>query len=316
MGAWLIRRLLRCALTIFAVSLITFAIFFMMPGTGDPAVRMAGKNPTDEQITQIRKQYGMDKSKPVFYATLMKQIVTGAIESKSTGTKVVPAALRGIPVTFSLALVASFIWLAFGITFGIQGALHPGSLRDRMLMIVALIGISVPMAWLSLYSLATFTSIIPIFPPGDYQTVSYGGIFGWMGHLILPGATLAVVFSGVYARMTRSNVRQALREEYVKTAVAKGLPGRQVFTRHVLRTGLIPIIVLFGLDFGALMGGAIFTESIFGIPGLGSFLMDGIKTFDFTVLIVGSLVAATFVVLANMVVDVVQAIVDPRIRLA
>jgi peptide/nickel transport system permease protein len=314
--AFLARRLLRGAFTVWAISVIVFAIFFLMPGTGDPALRMAGKSPTEQEIQAIRHQYCFDRPRVITYWCLMKDIASGDLESRNTGTNVVPEAIRAIPVTFSLAVVASVIWLSFGIAFGITGALRPGTAVDRILMISGLVGISVPAAWLSLYMLAGFTHWVPIFPPGDYVTVARGGIFAWLGHLLLPGATLAVMYAGVYARMTRSSVRQALREEYVKTAVAKGLPQQQVFIRHVLRTGLIPIIVLFGLDLGALMGGAIFTESVFGLPGLGSYLIGGIQNLDFTVLTVGALVAAVFVVLANILVDIAQAVVDPRLRLA
>lgn len=316
MGTFIIRRLVWGVFTIWAISVITFGIFFAIPGTGDPAYRMAGKNPTPELVSKIRTKWCFDKPKVVTYGCLMRRILTGKLESPSLQVNVIPVVLKAIPVTFSLAFFAAAIWLAAGITMGNIGALRQGSAIDRTITIVSLAGVSVPMAWLSIYSLKIWTDTVKIFPAGGYESITEGGIFGWMFHILLPAATLSVVFAGVYARMTRSNIRQALNEEHVKTAVAKGLPSRHIFIHHVLRTGLIPIIVMFGLDLAGLLGGAIFTESIFGLPGLGSVLMNGIGTFDFALLTVCTLIGATFVVLMNIAVDVIQAMVDPRIRLA
>ena len=316
MISYIIRRMMVGVLTVWVISLLVFGIFFAMPGVGDPAYRMAGKNPTPDMVAQIRKEWCFDKPIPVTYVCHMKKLFTGKYISPSMRVDVVPLAMKALPVTFSLTVFASIIWLTAGILMGNTGAKKQGSTADRVITIVSLAGVSVPMAWLSIYSLKTWTDTIPLFPAGGYESISEGGIFGWMYHILLPAATLSVVFAGVYARMARSNIRQALNEEHVKTAIAKGLPRRHIHLHHVLRTGLIPIIVLFGLDLAGLMGGAIFTESIFGLPGLGSVLMNGIGTFDFTLLTVGALIGATFVVIMNIVVDVVQAIADPRIRLA
>ncbi len=315
MTTYIIRRLIRAVLIVWAISAITFTMFYVLP-PGDPAQRMAGKNPTPEQIEKVRKKFNLDKPLPVQYVTMMKQIATGELISFTQQVKVVPVVLRSIPVTLSLAAIAGLLWLAIGVGVGIAGAKRPGSVLDRSLMIAALAGLSVPMAWLSLYSLKIWTDSVPLFPAGGYVAIAEGGPFEWLRHVLLPAATLSVVFAGVYARMTRTNIEQATRAEHVKTAVAKGLPQSQVFRSHVLRTGLIPIIVLFGLDFGALVGGAIFTETIFGLPGLGAVARQAINTFDIPILIVWTMFAATCVVIANIVADVIQAAVDPRIRLA
>lgn len=315
MGEFFIRRMFWSVVTLFVISVITFWVLVIMP-PGDTAQRFAGKNPTPEKIAQINEEFCLDKPAPVTYTCFMRMTLSGNFESPSAGDlNVIPLALQAIPVTLSLAVLAACIWLAVGVFAGAKGALAPGSRLDRSLMIVALAGISFPMAWLSLLSLKFFTDAIPLFPAGGYEPISEGGIFLWMWHLLLPAVTLSIVFSGVYARMTRSNVRQALQNEYVKTAIAKGLPGRQVFVQHVLRTGLIPIVVMLGMDFAALLGGAIFTETVFGLPGLGSFLMQGIATFDFAILFVGTLIAASFVVISTTIVDLLQAMIDPRIRL-
>lgn len=314
MGAYVVRRLLWGAFTVWLISVITFCIFFVIP-TGDPAQRIAGKNATPELIEQINEKFHFNDSLPTQYVSLMKQLLSGDLPSFTMGINVVPLVLHGLPVTMSLAFFAALFWLAIGITFGIKGARAPGSRLDRSLMVLALAGISLPMAWLSLLSLKLWTDTIPIFPAGDYQSIAEGGIFGWAYHLLLPAGTLSIVFAGIYARMSRTNIRQAMAEDHVKTAISKGLPERHVFAHHVLRIGLIPILVMLGLDFGVLLGGAIFTETIFGLPGLGSVFAVGISTLDIPVLLTCTIVAATFVVVANLIVDVIQAAIDPRIRL-
>lgn len=316
MGAFLVRRLLWGLFTVWCISVITFGIFFLTDSPDNIATRIAGKNPTPELVAGIKRDWCLDKPRVVTYTCLMRDLLSGELKSQAQGINVVPAVLAAIPVTMSLAFFAAVIWLVVGVTFGIQGALSPDSAKDRVLMVASLLGVSMPMAWLSIYSLKVWTDMMPAFPAGGYLPVSEGGIFGWAYHVLLPAATLAVIFAGIYARMTRTNVRQAMIQEHVRTATAKGLPPRYVFAHHVLRTGLIPILVLFGLDLAVLLGGAVFTESIFGLPGLGSMMMTGISMLDIPTLVACTMVAAAFVVTANIVVDIIQAMVDPRIRLA
>jgi peptide/nickel transport system permease protein len=265
----------------------------------------------------VEKRFCFDGGNVAAYRCFLKMTVTGNFPSPSQGnTNIVPAALKAVPVTFGLAVFASIIWLAAGVTAGAKGATSAGSRLDRTMMIVALAGISFPTAWLSLLLLKWLTADFGLFPPGGYMSVGDGGLFGWMHSMFLPALTLAIVNAGVYTRMTRTTVRQKLREEYVKTAEAKGLPPRRVFGMHVMRTAMIPIVVMFGMDFAGLLGGAIFTESIFGLPGLGGFVMRGLGTTDFSMLFVGGLIAATFVIVANTAVDLVQMVLDPKLRTA
>ena len=315
MGAFLLRRILFGIFSVWCISVLVFIIYFVIP-PGDPAQRLAGKNPTPERISEIRKKWAFDKSLVTQYTLMMRRTMTGTLVSEVDGSNVTQIILRSLPTTISLAVFAAIIWLAIGVTIGIKGALSPGTKTERLLNLGALVGISVPMAWLSIYSLKVWTDMIPIFPAGGYMSIQEGGIFLWMYHILLPATTLAVVFAGVYARMSRSNVRGALQAEHVKTAVAKGLPWPRVFGQHVLRTGMIPIVVMLGLDIAGLLGGAIFTETIFGLPGLGMVMFSAIGTGDFTFIIVGAMVAAAFVVIANILVDLAQAAIDPRIRLA
>lgn len=314
MGAFLVRRTVYGALTVFVISIATFMIFFLIP-TGDPAVRIAGKNPTPELLEAIREKYHLNDSLPQQYVFTMKQLVTGQIKSFNVGVKIVPMAAKALPVTLSLCLVASTMWLIAGVSIGIYSARRPGSRLDGWLTIAALIGLSAPVIWLCMVMIYIFTVKLPIFPPGDYLTIYRGGFLGWLYHLILPGMTLAITFAASYALITRTNVSSSMREEWVKTAVSKGIPHERVFVHHVLRLAMIPVIIMFGMDFSMLLAGAIFTETIFGLPGLGSVLMIGIKNYDFPILLMMTLFSCVLIVVSNMLVDIVQAIFDPRIRL-
>lgn len=316
MGGFILVRMLDGVVKLLLVSMILFWVLVVLP-PGNPAIRFAGKTPTEESIKAVEQRFCFDGGNVAAYGCFLKMTITGNFPSPSQGnTNIVPAALKAVPVTFGLAILAAIIWVAAGVTSGAKGATTAGSKLDRTMMVVALACISFPTAWLSLLMLKWFSADIPIFPPGGYVGPGDGGLFGWMHSMFLPAVTLAIVNAGVYTRMTRTTVRAKLREEYVKTAEAKGLPPRQVFGRHVMRTAMIPIVVMFGMDFAGLLGGAIFTESIFGLPGLGGFIMRGLGTTDFSMLFVGGLIAATFVIVANTLVDLVQMMLDPKLRSA
>ncbi|MCW2955444.1 MAG: binding-protein-dependent transport system inner rane component [Thermoleophilia bacterium] len=316
MGGFIIVRTLDGIVKLLLVSMILFWVLVVLP-PGNPAQRFAGKTPTEESIAAVEKQYCFDKGMLGAYGCFLRMTVTADFKSPSQGnTNIIPAALQAVPVTFGLAILAAIMWLAAGITAGAVGAKRAGTRADRLLMIASLIGISFPTAWLSLLLLKWFTADIALFPPGGYIGPGEGGLFAWMHHMVLPAATLAIVNAGIYTRMTRTTVRQKLREEYVRTAEAKGLPPRRVFGMHVMRTAMIPIVVMFGMDFAGLLGGAIFTETIFGLPGLGNFVMQAMQTTDFSMLFVGGLIAATFVIVANTLVDLAQAMLDPKLRAA
>jgi peptide/nickel transport system permease protein len=311
---FLIRRLVSGFLVIFLISVVTFVIFFKLP-TGDPAYRIAGKSPTPELVHQIRVKWHFDDPLPVQYAYMMKQLLTGKIKSYNVGVKIVPLAVHAFPVTLSLCLFAMSIWLSVGIWIGIKGARNPGSTLDNSLTIASVIGFSLPTLWLALLMMLIFTVKLPIFPPGDYVTIGRGGVLGWAYHLVLPACTLAIVSAASYARLTRSSVRQTTSEEWVKTAIAKGIPQGQVFIHHVFRIAMIPLVIMLGMDFAMLLTGAIFTETLFGLPGLGSVLMLGIKNLDFPILLMMTIFGAMLIVIANIIVDIIQASLDPRVRL-
>ena len=314
MGRFIARRLVGMVLVLFAISIIVFVIFNVIP-SGDPAQRMGGRNATPQLIAQINHDWGFDKSLPVQYVDMMKQIFSGTLVSYQDQTNVVDRIREGLPITLSLAIGAAVLWMAIAMAFGYLSAVRAGAFTDRALTILALVGISMPVFWLGAILLYYFTFKWQIFPTGGYVKFTQDP-WGWFTHLLLPWITLAVLFIGFYSRLLRSNMLDVMNEDYVRTARAKGLSERQVRLRHVLRNSMIPIITLFGLDFGAVIGGgAIITESIFSLNGVGQYAADSIGHLDLPPIMAVTLFGAFFIVLFNTIVDIAYAWLDPRIRL-
>jgi peptide/nickel transport system permease protein len=311
---FIVRRLLGAIAVLFTISILVFVIFNIVPAT-NPAQRIAGKNATPQLIENVEEEWGFDKSLPEQYWTQMKLIFTGKVTSYSQAhINVDQRILEGIPATASLCIGAAIIWLSFGILFGYLSAIRAGGFTDRALTVLALIGISMPVFWLASILLYYFTYKIEIFPASGYEPLSNPG--QWFSHLILPWISLAVLFAGFYSRVLRSSMLDVMNEDYVRTARAKGLSNRRVMVRHVLRNSLIPVITLFGLDFGVLIGGgAIVTESLFNIEGVGLFAAEALKQQDFPSIMAITMFGAFFIVLFNTLVDVAYAYLDPRIRL-
>ena len=314
MGRFAVRRLLGMLLVLFAISIIVFLIFNVIPSS-DPASRIAGKNATPQLVASIERTWGFDDPLPVQYWTMMKLIFTGELISYSSQLNVDEQIWKGIPATFSLCIGAAVIWMFFGILFGYLSAVKAGRLTDRALTILTLVGISVPVFWLASVLLYYLTFKVQLFPSGGYVPLTENPL-DWAYHLILPWTTLAVLFIGFYSRVLRSNMLDAMNEDYVRTARAKGLSEHQVRIRHVLRNSLIPIVTLFGLDFGAVVGGgAILIESIFNLNGVGQYAADAISNLDLPPIMAVTLFGAFFVVLFSTLVDIAYAYLDPRIRL-
>ncbi|MBS1862417.1 MAG: ABC transporter permease [Actinobacteria bacterium] len=310
---FLVRRVLGAIAVLFAISVLVFLIFNVVPAT-NPAQRIAGKNATPQLIKNVEKEWGFDKSLPEQYWTQMKLIFTGEVKSYNAHINVDERIVEGIPATASLCIGAAIIWLAFGFLFGYLSAVRSGGWLDRGLTVLALIGISMPVFWLASILLYYFTYKIELFPPSGYEPLSDPG--KWFSHLILPWISLAVLFAGFYSRVLRSSMLDVMNEDYVRTARAKGLSQRRVMVKHVLRNSLIPVITLFGLDFGVLIGGgAIVTESLFNIEGVGLFTAEALKQQDFPSIMAVTLFGAFFIVLFNILVDIGYAYLDPRIRL-
>jgi peptide/nickel transport system permease protein len=310
---FVLRRLVGMLAVLFAVSVLTFLIFNVIPNS-DPAQRIAGKAATPNLIASINEEWGFDNSLPDQYVTMMKKVFSGDLVSYFGRENVDERIVEGIPATFSLCLGAAVIWMFFGILFGYLSAVRAGGLLDRALTVFAVAGISVPVFGLAAIFLIYLTYKTEIFPSGEYVEFASDPL-EWAEHLVLPWVTLAIVYVGFYSRVLRSNMLDAMNEDYVRTARAKGLSERQVMSRHVLRNSLAPIITLFGLDFGALLGGAILVEGIFNINGVGLYAFESLKNVDLPPIMAIVLFGAFFVVLFNTLVDIAYAWLDPRVRL-
>ena len=314
MTRFVARRLLGMFSVLFAISIIVFLIFNVIPNS-DPSQRIAGKNADPALIARVSADLGLDQPLYVQYLTMMKQIFTGELTSYAKDRNVVEQIWEGLPATFSLCIGAAVIWMSLAILFGYLSAIHAGKFTDRALTILSLIGISMPVFWLAAMLLYFLSFKVELFPTGSYVPLSEDPV-DWAYHLILPWFTLAVLFVGIYSRVLRSNMLDAMNEDYVRTARAKGLSERQVRIRHVLRNSMIPVITLFGLDFGMVVGGgAILTETVYNLDGVGLYAGEAIRSLDLPPLMAVVMFGAFFIVLFNTIVDILYAVLDPRIRL-
>jgi peptide/nickel transport system permease protein len=310
---FVVRRLIGMVLVLFAVSVLVFLIFNVIPSS-NTAQRLAGKNATPQLVASIEEEWDLEKSWPQQYSTMMQKIFTGDLISYEGREDVDERIIEGIPSTFSLCIGAAVIWMFFGILFGYLSAVKAGGWLDTSLTVLAVAGISMPVFWLAAILLNYLSYKTGIFPAGGYVEITESPL-EWASHLILPWITLAILYIGFYSRVLRSNMLDAMNEDYVRAARAKGLSERRVMRRHVLRNSLIPIITLFGLDFGALLGGAILIEAIFNLNGIGQYGYEALRNFDLPPIMAITLFGAFFIVLLNALVDIAYAYLDPRIRL-
>ncbi|HUR84504.1 MAG TPA: ABC transporter permease [Solirubrobacteraceae bacterium] len=315
MGRFVVRRLIAMTAVLFAISVFTFAIFNVIPNS-DPALRLAGRNQTPGQLDAIRRQWGFDKPLYVQYAKTMEKVLTGDVVSYTNQIDVDKEILQDIPRTFSLAIGAAIMWMFFAVAIGLYTAMRAGRFADRFLTVLALIGISMPVFWIGALMNYYLGFKWKIFPNGGYVPLTENPL-DWAYHLILPWTALSLLFIGVYSRILRSNVLDTINDDYVRTARAKGLSERQVLLRHVLRNSLIPIVTLWGLDFAAVIGGgAILTETVFDLQGVGQYAAESVGQLDIPPVLVIVMFGAFFVVLLNTIVDIIYAALDPRIRLS
>jgi len=309
-----VRRLISMLFVLFAISVLVFLIFNVIPN-GDPAERLAGKTPTETEINRIRAEWGFDDSLPAQYVTTMKKVFTGDLVSYFTRLDVVEEIVKGVPRTFSLAIGAAILWMVTAIGFGLFSAVKAGKFADRGLTVLALIGISMPVFWIGALMNHYLGFKAGWFPNGGYVPLTENP-FDWAYHLILPWTALAILFIGFYSRVLRSNVLDTINEDFVRTARAKGLSERRVLLKHVLRNSMIPIVTLWGLDFGAVVGGgAILTETVFDLQGVGQYAADSIGQLDVPPVLAITMFGAFFIVFLNAIVDIAYAALDPRIRL-
>ena len=307
----------RALLVVAGISVLVFLIFFATPGA-DPAARLAGRGASPETLEAVRHEYGLDRPLPVQYAALMQRLFwTRDLPSfVNRGQLVVPDVLRAAPVTLWLAAGAAAIWLAAALCIGLVGAAWRGRGADAVVTGLGLLGVSVPVFWLGeVVNLLTQSRLRPWFewvPPLGVRSADWGGFLAGM---VLPWSTLAVLYAGIYGRVLRSSLIETYRQDYVRTARAKGVGEARVLLVHALRNALTPVIALFGLDFGALVGGGtLLIEVVFGLHGVGKLTYDGLQNLDLAMVMACVLYAAVFVVAANAGVDALQAVMDPRRR--
>lgn len=318
---YLIRRVLFMILVLIVVSLLTFIIFVKLPST-DPAIRVAGRHPSPEILATIRHNLGLDRSVFYQYFTFAKGLIPwpGFFLDKTvyfswfTRVAVRDEVFSRLPITAVLTVGAAILWLLIGIPIGIVSALRPGSAVDRAGTLFALFGVSAPIFWLALVLLYLFHftwHIAPSsgIPPGEALSVAV-----LQGRFVLPWISLALTSAAFYSRMVRGNLMETMEEDYIRTARSKGLPERRVIYKHGLRSALTPVVTMFGLDVAGLLGGAIITETVFQLPGLGQYAIQSLYTADFPAIMGVTIIGSLFIVVANLVVDVFYAFLDPRVR--
>jgi peptide/nickel transport system permease protein len=319
--AFTLRRLGSMLLVLWAISVLVFVIFFAIPGI-DPARQMAGRNPTPETIAAIRHEFALDRPLPVQYALVMKHLlITRDLQSYTNrGVEVVPEIARATPVTLSLIVGAAVVWVLASIVIGVAAAVLRGTPWDPLLMALALIGIAMPVFWLGeVANLLTQdrwhdTFLFSWVPPLGYTPFTEDP-WMWFKHLVIPWITLAVAYAGLYARVLRSALVESESEDFVRTARSKGISEQRVLGRHRLRVSIVTFVSIFGLDFGALAGGgALLTEVVFGLPGVGRLTYRSLAGLDLPVIMATVLYGAFFIVIANALVDILYARLDPRTR--
>ena len=321
MLTFIVRRALWTVVVLFAITVLVFIIFFKTPGI-DPARQIAGRNPSPAIMAEIRRQFGLNRPLPVQYGLMMKKIfITRDLVSYSNqGQKVIPEIIAATPATLSLVFGAAVIWVVVSILMGVAAAVLRGTILDPLLMIIALIGISMPVFWLGeVVNLITQSRLHNSFlfswvPPLGYTPFTQSPVL-WFKGLVFPWITLSILYIGFYARVLRANLLEIQNEDYIRTARAKGLTERRVLVRHMLRNSMITFVSLFGLDFGVLVGGgALLTEVVFAIHGVGFLTYQSLTNLDLPVIMATVIFGAFFIVLANALVDVAYAALDPRVR--
>jgi peptide/nickel transport system permease protein len=313
---FLVRRLLFGVLVLWLISVAVFVLFFVAPH--DPARTIAGRQATAQTVMLVRHRLGLDKPVLTQYGDFLIRLAHGDLCYSYYNSEPVRSLIAArLPVTLSLTLGGAVLWLVVGVGIGVIAARRPRSLLDRGATVFVLAGLSMPtflVGLLLLYFLFFRLHLagVDAFPGGGYVPLTQSPA-QWAQHLVLPWLTLALVSAATYSRLTRGSLLEVLGEDYVRTARSKGLSDRRVVYRHALRSALTPVVTQLGIDVGALLGGAIITENVFGLPGLGQLAVQSVTTQDLPVIVGIVLLAAFFVVAANIVVDLLYAVLDPRV---
>jgi peptide/nickel transport system permease protein len=319
MWRYIVRRLLWVVIVVLIITALTFLIFFVMPPT-DPATAFAGKQPTPELIAEIKRQFGLDRPVYVQYGLWLKHLVFGDQYgwpglgfSYATRTPIRDLLLDRLPITLQLAIGAALVWLCIGIPIGVVSAVKRRTVVDRLSMGLALFFVSAPVFWLGLMALWLFWFKLHLSPGTGY--VSWGQSFtSWFAHMIIPWVVLALLYAAFYARMARGNLLDTLGQDYIRTARVKGLSEAKVILKHGLRASLTPLVTMFGLDLAGLIGGAVITETVFNLQGVGQWAVESVFKGDLPAILAVTIVTALAITLMNLIVDIVYAYLDPRVR--
>lgn len=312
MGAFIVRRLLVTIVVLLLVSLISFSIMQLVPG--DPAVVMAGLAATADQIQAIRVQFGLDKPFHVQIVRWYAGIAVGDMgQSMTLGRAVGQALIERLPATIGLALVAFAMTIVIGLSAGILAAIRQNTWIDQLIMTLAVVGVSVPSFWLGLILIIVFAVTFDLLPAGGYVAFAQSPR-DWLVSLLLPAFSLALLQVGLLARITRSAMVETLRQDFIRTAKAKGLPAWMVICKHALMNVMVMVVTIIGIVFSLMLSGSVVIETVFSIPGLGRLMASAILTRDYPLIQGGLLLTAAMFVLINLVVDVLYAYLDPRIR--
>ena len=328
MVPYILRRMTLMAAMLFILSIVTFLLFNAVPT--DPAMLTCGKTCTPEIVAANRIRLGLDQPLITQYINWIQGIFAGRTYGSGTqtfdcnapclgysfrnGEEVTAMIVRALPVTFFLAIGAFVLWMLIGITTGIFAANHRGQWQDRMILGVALFGYSMPVFFIGLLLLVFVVVRWNILPYPDYIS-PFENPIQFLQTMILPWISLAILYAAYYTRLTRSQMLETLGEDYIRTARAKGLPEKVVVRKHAFRAGLTPIVTSAGMDLAGLLGGAVITEYIFSLPGLGRLAIGAVVEYDLPTITATTLVAAVFIIIANLVVDLLYAAIDPRVRL-
>jgi peptide/nickel transport system permease protein len=307
-----LRRLLSAIPVLFIVSLISFGLMRLIPG--DPAASIAGPSATPAQIDQLRRDLGLDEPLLMQLLHYYQGLLQGDFgKSLLLGKGVLAATMERLPVTIGLSLYALVLTLLIGVTSGIIAALRQNTWVDQVAMMIAMLGISIPNFFLGLLMIIFFAVQLGWLPSGGYVPFSQDPL-GWLRSTTMPAISLALLQAGLLARITRSGMLEVLRQDYVRTARAKGLPERQVILKHALANALIPIVTVVGIIISLLLSGAVVTEALFSLPGMGQLLTQAVLSRDYPMVQGGLLLVTTFLVVVNILVDILYALIDPRVR--
>ena len=318
MAAFLVRRIALGLLVLWVMTAVVFVMFFVAPH--DVARLLAGRQANQAEIEAVRRSLGLNRPILDQYITWVTKLLHGDLGYSYRGSVPVRDLLASrVPVTVSLAIGAAIIWVLIGVSAGVLAAVRPRKIADRVVTFLALFFYSMPTFLLGLLLLyfafyKLYTAGLPLFPGGGYVNLTEDPL-GWANHLILPWFTLALVTAAVYSRLTRGSMLDVLGEDYIRTARSKGISEKRVVLRHALRSALTPVVTQFGIDLGALLGGAIITENVFGLPGLGQLAVQSIFNQNLPVIIAIVVLASVFIVVANIGVDLLYGFLDPRVRL-